>query len=126
MGTKDFMIIPQNSADSLIIPNGSWYEQMVYPKRAVKSNVNIEEVKEVLKFLGLDKKVTDFTENELLKERANWNEFSGGEKQRILLARVLYQKPKYLIMDESFSNLDNEWKEKIYQRLHESGCFYLT
>merc|ERR1719186_1123308 len=99
---------------------------MVYPKEVVKSNVNVDEVKEILKFLGLDKKVTDFTKKELLKERTNWNEFSGGEKQRILLARMFYQKPKYLIMDESFSNLDNEWKEKIYQRLHESDCYYLT
>ena len=43
--------------------------------------------------------------------------FSGGEKQRIAMARAIYQNPNILFMDESTSALDEETEEVIISNL---------
>lgn len=51
---------------------------------------------------------------------------SGGEKQRVLLARALMNKPDILILDEPTANLDIQGQAEFYDWLegirHEFGC----
>ncbi len=77
-------------------------------KKISKSNLNkilsITKVNEII-----DKKALRL-ESILYAEGFN---LSGGEKQRIILARALIKNPKILILDESLSEVDSETEKEI-------------
>ncbi|MCX0326259.1 phosphate ABC transporter ATP-binding protein PstB [Apilactobacillus kunkeei] len=84
-----------------------------------------------LRIAGIkDKKVLDEVVEKSLKQAAVWDEvkddlnknalsFSGGQQQRICIARVLAVKPKIILMDEPTSALDPISSAKIEDTLLE-------
>lgn len=52
--------------------------------------------------------------------------FSGGERQRIMIARALSRKPSFLIMDEATSALDNQSQSKVEESIAALRCTRLT
>ena len=47
---------------------------------------------------------------------------SGGQKQRLMIARAVAPKPKILIFDEATSALDNVTQKKVSEALDKLGC----
>ena len=53
---------------------------------------------------------------------------SAGQRQRILIARALYRKPKILFLDEGTAHLDADVEQRVFRNLKEIGisCVYAT
>lgn len=47
---------------------------------------------------------------------------SGGQRQRLMIARAVAPKPKLLIFDEATSALDNKTQKQISEALDSMGC----
>jgi len=49
-----------------------------------------------------------------------------GEQQRLAFARLLLNKPRYLVLDESTSALDIENERKLYEMLRELEISFIS
>ena len=72
----------------------------------------------ILDNLSLNKKIETLKNkiNTIIKEDSK--NISGGEKQRISIARALYKNPKILILDESTSSVDKKVENKILKYIN--------
>ena len=78
-----------------------------------KQNASQEEIIKVAKLAQVDEFVQEFPEkyNTIVGERGT--RLSGGEKQRIAIARAFLTDPEIIILDDSVSAVDSETEEKI-------------
>ena len=84
-----------------------------------KDNIDLELVDEIFNKTGLIDLVKNLPEGMNTPIGQNGFAISGGERQRIGIARLLYAKKDILIFDESTSNLDNKNKENIISTINQ-------
>ena len=84
-----------------------------------KDNIDLELVDEIFNKTGLIDLIKNLPEGMDTPIGQNGFAISGGERQRIGIARLLYAKKEILIFDESTSNLDNRNKENIISTINQ-------
>ena len=92
--------------DKALFPHLSIYENICF---GIKKNTDKEQI--ALDLLNLFK-------IEELKNKFP-HQISGGEKQRVALARSMAPNPNFIMLDEAFSALDSDLKVSIYDEVLE-------
>ncbi len=100
------MFIPQRP----YFPNGSLRDALAYPQAA--SSYSDDQLRQAL----TDALLPKLTER--LDDEDAWSQkLSGGEQQRLAIARVFLKKPAWLFADEATSALDEAAEKTLYERL---------
>jgi len=120
---REIFYIPQRPYLSL----GTLRDQIIYPHNradmAAKGATD-DTLQEILEEVGLPTLVE--REGGWDAEREWRDALSGGDKQRIAMARLFYHSPKYAILDECTSALSLDVEQKLYSHAKELGITLLT
>lgn len=85
-----------------LFPHLSAKENVLISLRALDTKTRAHRLNEVLSLCGLENEASKYP-----------HQLSGGQQQRLALARALAPRPKLLLMDEPFSSLDPELRNRL-------------
>ena len=88
--------------DYALFPHLSVADNIAFGLRGIDATARQARVEELLVLVGLGDQGHKFP-----------HEMSGGQQQRVALARALAPRPSLLLLDEPFSNLDVELRERL-------------
>jgi ABC-type bacteriocin/lantibiotic exporter with double-glycine peptidase domain len=90
----------------------------IFSNIAVNNFISVDEAWQLAKLVGLDQEVKAMPMKLFTHLSDNSSEsISGGQKQKILIARALANKSKILFLDEATSALDNHSQKIIHDNL---------
>lgn len=106
---SEMSIVPQEC----ILFDDTIYNNIAFSKPGVRK----DEVYKAMKFAQLDKIIKNFPNKEHTIVGERGVKLSGGEKQRVSIARAILADKKILVLDEATSSLDSQTEHEIKKDL---------
>jgi ATP-binding cassette subfamily D (ALD) long-chain fatty acid import protein len=117
------IVVPQRA----YLPPGSLLSQIIYPHtypEFVASGKTLDDLMQILTTVHLAYLPQREGGWETIKE---WRDvLSGGEKQRLGLARVFYHRPKFAVLDEATSAVSSDVEGGMYEAAKKIGVTLIT
>jgi len=106
---RQIAVVPQKT----VLFAGTLWENLVYGQNYVTH----DNVMDVLKMIGFDEVIASLPEGLDAKVTELGSNFSGGQQQRISIARALLRRPRILLFDEATSALDSDSEKQVQQAI---------
>ena len=127
---NDLFFLPQNS----YFTSGSLLDQITYPTVGLTIDQNdpimtrkIIEISEWIREFNLDHLLDRVDSDLSFKPQFNWQTIlSNGEQQRLSFMRILFHKPRFALLDEFTSSVDQEVESLMYEYLKKIDCTYIS
>ncbi|KAL2262022.1 hypothetical protein VTK26DRAFT_2723 [Humicola hyalothermophila] len=92
-------------------------ETLMYNLKYANPNATDEDVYDACRAAAIHDRIMSFPDGYLTKVGERGLRLSGGEKQRVAIARTILKRPKIIMLDEATSALDGETEQKIQSKL---------
>lgn len=120
---EEIFYLPQKT----YFTNGNLRDQIIYPysyDEMLEMGYNDDHLYHILREVKLEYLLTREGNFNVKKD---WKDvFSGGEKQRVSIARVLFAKPRFVILDESTNAVSTDVEDYLFELLQKKKITFIT